>query len=190
MLQRLQPLPVLTTPRLILRPLRMEDAADYFAFASDPAVVRYLRWGPHPSLQATQAYLAEVIEGYARRPDGLWGIELAQEGRLVGVIHLMELDSRERKADVGVVVNAAYWNRGIGSEALRRVLAFCFEELPLRRVQALPVSRNAAACRMLEKCGLTHEGLLRRHALQKGQWRDFELYTILMDDFRYENTIK
>ncbi len=174
----LRPLPVLTTQRLVLRPLRMEDAADYFAFAGDPQMTRYLRWGPHASLQDTQAYLAEVIDGYARRPDGLWGIDLPVEGRLVGTIHLMEMDANSRKADVGVVVNAQYWRQGIASEALRRVLAFCFQELKLRRVQGLPVSGNTAACRLLEKCGMTHEGTLRHVALQKGQWCDFEMYSI------------
>ncbi len=174
----LRPLPVLTTQRLILRPLRLEDAVDYFTFAGDPQVTRYLRWGPHASLQDTQTYLAEVIDGYARRPDGLWGIALPAEGRLVGTIHLMEINTNSRKADVGVVVSAQYWHQGIASEALRRVLAFCFQDLKLQRVQGLPVSGNTAVCCLLEKCGMTHEGTLRHAALQKGQWWDFERYVI------------
>jgi len=180
----LRPLPVLTTQRLILRPLRLEDTVDYFTFAGDPQVTRYLRWGPHASLQDTQTYLAEVIDGYARRPDGLWGIALPAEGRLVGTIHLMEINTNSRKADVGVVVSAQYWHQGIASEALRRVLAFCFQDLKLQRVQGLPVSGNTAVCCLLEKCGMTHEGTLRHAALQKGQWWDFEMYTIRSNDFR------
>ena len=118
------------------------------------AVTRYLRWGPHASLQDTEAYLAEVLEDSGQALDGLWGIELPQEGRLVGTIHLMDIDERHLKADVGVVVNAQYWRKDIGSEALQRVLAFCFDDLSLQRVQGLPITENAAACRMLEKCGM------------------------------------
>lgn len=200
--ERLIPLPVLHTPRLILRALRWTNVAPsdsvpsdsatsdsatsdgeaYFAFASDPQVVRYLRWGPHASLQDTEAYLAGVVEGYRQRPDGLWGIELAAEGRLVGAIHLMEIDAHHRKADVGVVLTARYWGQGIASEALRRVLDFAFNELELVRVQGLVITENTAACRLMERCGMAREGVLRRYALQKGQWWDFAIYSILADE--------
>ena len=183
----LRPLPTLRTPRLILRALRVQDAGDYFAFAGDDQVTRYLRWGPHASLQDTEAYLAEVLEDSGQALDGLWGIELPQEGRLVGTIHLMDIDERHLKADVGVVVNAQYWRKDIGSEALQRVLAFCFDDLNLQRVQGLPITENAAACRMLEKCGMQREGTLRWYAMQKGRWWDFNVYSILKNKLIQNN---
>lgn len=176
-------LPTLRTDRLVLRALRLTDAADYFAFAGDPQVARFLRWGPHASLQETRNYLAETLTHSPRQLDGLWGIELVQRRRLVGTIHLMEIDPHNLKADVGIVINAQYWSSGIGSEALHRVLALCFHELGLQRIQGLPITENTAARRVGEKCGIVHEGTLRSFALQKGRWWDFEVYAILAKEF-------
>ena len=178
-----QRLPTLRTERLLLRKLSMADASDYFAFAGDPQVTRYLRWGPHASLEVTESYLSGVMEAYQQGSDSPWGIELVQEHRLIGSTHLMEIDPHHRKAGVGVVLHSQYWRQGLGSEVLRRVLEFCFRELHLQRVRGLAIAGNTAACRMMEKCGMAREGLLRRYALQKGQWWDFDSYSILADEF-------
>jgi [ribosomal protein S5]-alanine N-acetyltransferase len=176
-------LPSLTTDRLVLRRLRLEDAQAYFAFAGDPLVTRYLRWGPHGSIAETESYLAGVMEGYASGCDGPWGIELARAQALVGTIHLMAIDPQHRTAEVGVVVARTYWGQGIGPEALRRVLALCFNELGLNRVQGLVVVGNAPGRRMMEKCAMVHEGTLREYAVQKGQPQNFDVYALLAREF-------
>lgn len=178
-------LPTLTTPRLVLRKLRADDAPAYFAFASDPETTQYLRWGPHASVQATEAYLAEVLAGYELGQDGPWGIELAQEKRLIGTIHLMmlEYDPEHWSAEVGLVIARECWRQGIGEEVVKRVLAFCFEDLTLNRVQALPIADNTAACRLMETCGMQREGTLREYAFQKGRFWDFAVYSILRRAF-------
>jgi ribosomal-protein-alanine N-acetyltransferase len=176
-------LPILRTLHLSLRKLRMEDVDDYFAFASDPRVTKYLRWGPHGAPDETVDYLRDVLSRYERGADSPWGIELVQEHRLIGVIHLMDVHPVHLKAEVGVVLNVQYWGKGYASEALRAVLNFCITELGLQRVQGMAVAGNSSACRMMERCGMKYEGLLRNYALQKGQWVDFEAYVILHDEF-------
>jgi [ribosomal protein S5]-alanine N-acetyltransferase len=172
-------LPTLDTGRLRLRKLRLTDAGAYLTFAGDPRVTQYLRWGPHTSIDVTEDYLVEVLQGYADGSDGPWGIELNSEHRLIGTIHLMEIDPHNQKADIGVVLARKYWGKGIGSEALTRVLVFCFAELGLNRVQGLSIVGNIAARRMMEKCGMVYEGTLRQYAFQKGQFQDFNLMAIL-----------
>jgi len=174
-------LPTLETGRLRLRKLRKDDAGAYFAFGGDPQVTRYLRWGPHASIEVTENYLCEVLQGYQDGSDGSWGIELKTDHRLIGTTHLMGIDPRNQKADIGVVLGRAYWGQGIGSEALARVLAFCFDEMGLNRVQGLPIVGNTAARRMMEKCGMVYEGTLRQYAFQKGKFQDFDLLAKLKE---------
>jgi ribosomal-protein-alanine N-acetyltransferase len=177
-------LPIIRTSRLLLRKLRMDDAEDYFAFASDPRVTRYLRWGPHLSLDDTLAYLTSILDGDQPCTGALWGIEVVQEQKLIGVIHLMDVNPVHLRAEVGVVLNAIFWSAGFGSESLRAVLDFSFTELGLRRVQGSAIAGNISACRMMEKCGMQHEGLLRNYTLQKNEWYDFDLYSILWHEFQ------
>ena len=168
----------------MLRALTFADAPDYFAFASDEHVVRYLRWGPHASLAQTEAYLREVLEEYRDGSDGPWGIVEKRGGNLIGSIHLFDIASADRKAQVGVVLAKAYWNLGLATEALVAVLGCAFDTLSLHRVEGCPIADNIAAQRAMIKAGMRREGLLREYAYQKGAFQDIELYAILGQDYR------
>jgi RimJ/RimL family protein N-acetyltransferase len=63
------------------------------------------------------------------------------------------------------------------------VLALCFHELDLQRIQGLPITENTAARRAGGKCGMIHDGALSSFAFQKGCWWNFEVYAILAPEF-------
>ena len=69
-----------------------------------------------------------------------------------------------------------YWNRGIGTEAVREVTAESFRRLELTRVFALPFEENVASIRVLEKAGFVLEGTLRQSAIKDGVIRSQRLY--------------
>ena len=176
-------LPRLETQRLVLRQINPDDLQDLFAYASDPEVTRHLRWGPHRTQAETEAYLDQVLQEYQTGLDGPWGMEYKDTGKLIGSIHLMDVTAQHRKAEIGFVLSRAYWNRGLATEALRRVLAYSFETVGLNRLEGLCLVENHAARRVLEKAGMVREGLLRQYLFQKGAFRDFELYAILRRDY-------
>lgn len=175
-------LPRLETQRVVIRSLALEDVDGYFAFASDPEVTKYLRWGPHLDRDCTAGYIQGVLDAYANGKDSPWGIELKAEKKVIGSIHLMQLDHCYRKAETGFVLARAYWNNGYATEALKRVLEYSFAELQLNRVEAFCIPENRAGARVLEKAGMQLEGLLRQYAYQKGSFRDFLLFSVLNAD--------
>lgn len=172
-------LPRLETDRLILRKLSMCDLKDMFAYASDEEVTRHLRWGPHQSLEETEDHLSVVLREYAGGRDGPWGIEHRENGSLIGNIHLMAISAQHSKAEVGFLLSRAYWNRGLMSEALTRVLEYSFESIGLNRVEGFCPVDNLAGMRVMEKAGMDQEGVLRDHMFQKGAFRDFAVYSVL-----------
>ena len=118
-------LPTLETPRLILRKMTLADASDIFAYASDAAVARYLRWGPHPTLAQTESYVRGVLQEYLADRDGPWGIVSKSTHRMIGHIHLMDMSAQHRKAEIGFVLAQSWWNKGLATEAF----AACFGPL-------------------------------------------------------------
>jgi ribosomal-protein-alanine N-acetyltransferase len=176
-------LPLLETERLILREFTLEDANDYFEFASDPEVTRFLRWGPHPNKEHTLQYLQRVLEDYSRGEDSPWGIELTTLKKLIGSIHIMRLDTHHQKAEIGFVLAQAYWNKGYMKEALRKVLEYSFTELSLNRMEALCIPENHAAIRVVEKAGMKLEGTLRQYEFLKRNFVDVKLFSILKADY-------
>jgi [ribosomal protein S5]-alanine N-acetyltransferase len=87
---------------------------------------------------------------------------------------------------LGYWIGKPYWGRGFCTEAARAVLRYAFTELGLNRVHAYHFHHNPASGRVLQKIGMTHEGLLRQHVKKWGQFIDNELYSILRSEF--ENT--
>jgi ribosomal-protein-alanine N-acetyltransferase len=181
-------LPRLETPRLVLRKATPSDVPDVFAYASDPNVTRYLRWGPHQTQKETENYLNEVLVEYRHGLDGPWLIEHQGNQAVIGQIHLMEINPQHRKAQAGFVLSKSYWNQGMMTEALKEVLAYAFDRLGLNRVEGLCICENRAAARVMEKAGMRKEGELREYLFRKGAFWDFSIYAILRRESQIEPT--
>ncbi len=161
----------------------MGDLEDMFAYSSDEEVTRFLRWGPHRALEETERYIREVLRKYEEGKDGPWGIEYRETGRLVGSIHLMKVSVQHNKAEIGFVLSRPYWNKGLMSEALKRVLEYSFEGIGFNRIEGLCLVDNQAGKGVMEKVGMQQEGVLREHLFQKGEFRDFIVYSMLKRDY-------
>ncbi len=174
-----QKLRVLSTQRLILRPMEVADVNDIFEYASDVDVAKFLRWDAHPNRECTLRYINNVLSDYADGRDGPWVIQLKTECRVVGAIHAIELDLSQRRVEVGYVLSRRYWSKGITTEALKEVIRYSFANCGLNRVQGLCKVENSASARVLEKAGMKLEGILRDYRFEKGRFWDMKVYSIL-----------
>ena len=180
-------LPTLETERLILRKLTLDDARDMFEFSSDPDVPRYMVWEAHESIEDTRAFLKNVVDRYARGEPAGWGVHHKGDDRLIGTISLGfavgGFDWPNRRSEVGYWIAKPYWNQGLTTEALGRVLAFGLEELGLNRIEAKCSVENVGSYRVMEKAGMRFEGVLREQMLKKGTFHDMKMYSILRKEF-------
>ena len=176
-------LPFLETERLILRKFTIEDVNDYFEFASDSEVTKFLRWGPHPDKEYTSKYLQRVLKDYSQGEDGPWGIELKTIKKVIGSIHIMRFNIYYKKAEIGFLLAQTYWKNGYMQEALNKVLEYSFTELALNRIEALCIPDNHAAIRVVEKTEMQIEGTLRQYEFLKGNFVDVKLFSILKADY-------
>lgn len=177
-------LPSLTTPRLILRPVRMSDAQDLYEYSRDPEVARHVLWEAHTSIHQTRAYIRFLIKQYRSGQPGSFVIELAREKKVIGTIGFMWVQRENRSAEVGYSLSRAYWNQGIMTEALRAIISFGFERLNLNRIEAQHESDNPASGRVMQHVGMRHEGQLRQRIYNKGRYADIDLFAILRQDPR------
>jgi ribosomal-protein-alanine N-acetyltransferase len=96
----------------------------------------------------------------------------------------MEIDTQHNKAQVGFVLARAYWNQGIMTEVLRKILDLSLTKLGLNRVEGICIEENRAAKQVLEKAGMKREGKLREYLFQKGQYWNFSVYAILQKEYQ------
>ncbi len=176
-------LPVLETPRLILRPMTMRDAADIFSFSRDPQVAQHVLWSAHRTLSDSKNYLRYILRQYRDGAPSSYGIVYRETGRVVGTIGFMWYNREYRSAEVGYSLARWLWNKGLMTEALSAVLDMGFLELNLHRMEAQHEVTNPASGRVMEKCGMLYEGCLRGRVWNKGRFSDVALYGMLLEDW-------
>lgn len=180
-------IPELRTERLLLRGMAVGDCYDMYEYASNPAVTRYLTWSPHPDLEHTKEYLQYIANHYRMGNFYDWAVILQDEKKMIGTCGFTRFHFHHNAAEVGYVINPAYRGREIADEAVRAVMKFGFETLGLHRIEAKYIVGNGASRRVMEKVGMTFEGIHRGEMLIKGEYRDIGTCAILRHEAKQKN---
>lgn len=176
-------MPYLETERLNLRKLSMSDAGDVFEYASIPEVSLYVTWTPHRTIADTKSFLKHMMYLYKKGIPASWGIALKENGKLIGTCGYHWWSAEHSKAELGYVISDKYWNNGYMTEVLKKILGFGFKTMNLERIEARCFVENTASERVMLKCGMKLEGVLRSSLYVKGSFRDFKLYSILKSEY-------
>ncbi len=174
-------IPNLYTDRLRLRKLYYSDFEDVFKYASDTSVTEYLLWSPHPDRGYTKRYLALIEKKYRLGEFYDWGVEL--NGRIIGTCGFTSFTVEHNIGEIGYVLGKQYWGLGIAAEAARRVIAFGFEELSLNRIESKFMIGNERSLRVLQKCGMKLEGVMKEAVYAKGKYRDVGISSITAKEY-------
>ena len=148
---------VLETERLILRSWKQSDLNDLFEYASVDGVGQMAGWKPHDSLAESQKILDMFID--ERKT---FALELKENHKVIGSLGLeccnTALDSSFDQLigrEVGYVLSKEYWGQGLAPEAVRRVIAYCFDEMKYDFLCCAYFHTNPQSGRVNEKCGFT-----------------------------------
>ena len=173
------------TERLILRPFRMDDAPAMFRnWASDPAVTEYVTWPTHKNVEETAGIIESWVHQTAEYPSFYqWAIELKSLGEPIGSIAVAHLFEDVAGAELGWCIGRPWWGRGIMPEAAGAVIAFLFDLAGFRRVAARFDSRNEKSGRVMQKLGMTREGVLRQAGRCNAGVCDEVVYSILRSEY-------
>ena len=177
-------LPTLETPRLLLRPVTLKDAADIYHYSKDPLVAEHVLWDAHENIHQTRAYIRYILRQYKNGEPSSFAIVEKASRKVIGTIGYMWVSQDNASGEVGYSLSRAHWNRGYMTEALKKVIAFGFEELHLNRIEAQHETTNPASGRVMEKAGMRPEGVLRARVFNKGKFMDVSLYSILRNEWK------
>jgi ribosomal-protein-alanine N-acetyltransferase len=181
------PLPILRSARLLLRPPVM---GDHPAWADLRARSRaFLEpWEPHwPEDDLEKSAFRRRIRRYvAEMRDGVafpWFIFDARSRELLGGVTLAQIRRGvTQTGTLGYWMGAPHAGKGVMTEAVGLVAGHAFASLRLHRVEASCLPENTRSIRLLEKVGFTREGVARRYLCIAGDWRDHILWGLLADD--------
>ena len=171
--------PILTTNRLILRAPTLNDLSDIVHHVNNPKIADATATIPYPYKDENAIFWIKMAEdGFKKKEVYIFGIQHQEVGELIGGIGL-HLNPTHRQAELGYWLSETYWNQGLMTEAIARVINFGFEKLDLRKIHAIHFTKNPASGRTMIKNGMIQEGLRRDHVLKEGEFRDIVEYGII-----------
>jgi RimJ/RimL family protein N-acetyltransferase len=162
---------------------REDDAEAFSRWSHDAGYLRAVDTDFARPITSKEA--AERFPGGESDPNTVaFRIRTLEDDRLIGfvAIHSIEWNNRAALLAIGIG-ERGYRGKGYGTDALRLVLRYAFEELNLLRVGLDVISNNAAALRAYEKVGFVHEGTMRKAVLRDGRHHDRLIMGILCEEW-------
>ncbi|HEX7334950.1 MAG TPA: GNAT family N-acetyltransferase [Pyrinomonadaceae bacterium] len=172
-------LPIITTPRVVLRWISEDDIDSVYEIFSDPRVMRYWSTVPLPDREAAAELQREIAESNESDSMLKWGLALRDSNKVIGTTTLFHLNLDNGRAELGYAMGSAHWGKGYMHEALNALVSHAFEIMDLRRLEADVDPRNVASIRTLEKLGFQREGFLRERWHVNGEIQDAFFYGLL-----------
>jgi len=167
------------TERLLLRQLQLGDVYEYYErLFGDADVSRYMLFDPHQTILESLESVQRKLKRYEEAPYYCWGVELKEEAGLMGLVELLRFDEETQSCSFVYMLGCNYWNQGYGTELLKAVIRFAFEELEVERILADHMTKNVASGKVMQKVGMKHIGTEEGKYEKLGILYDAEIYEI------------
>jgi len=161
---------ILQSDLTVLRSLEERDVPLLARWLLNPQNKQWLQLSEDPMEYCNEASVRERFRAMKdNRNIELWRIETKQ-GQPIGQIEIVDIRELHKRAEMHMCIGETMLQgKGLGSDALRRLITHAFETLKLRRIHCIVDADNGRAIRCYEKAGFEREGLLRQHRLRHGE---------------------
>ena len=172
---------------VILRAFEQKDLEDNHRFVNDASTaLDMLRGFPLPSSYSDESQWLSQQTSYTR---GEYQFAVDnQDGCLVGRCGLIKVDWKNRSGEVAIMIGREWRGRGYGSDALRVLCAFCFDQMNIHHLKVTVLGFNTAAIHCYLACGFQKEGVLREDVFRNGAYSDAIVLGLLEDEWRRGST--
>ncbi len=173
----------LQTERLLIRDHVADDLATHHELLSDPGAMYYLPNVRTQTMDETvlSIGLAMAQVEHPRRKHYFFRVVDRQSKAHIGEIgySVTKATPTGKLVDAGFFLRPSCWGKGYATEALRALLRHAFLESDVIRVSAGCLRENVRGQRVLEKCGMAQEAVLKEYSLHEGTLKDRLIYRLL-----------
>ncbi len=174
----------LNTNRLIIQEVTWDDLDDIFILESSPEIDEFNTLGIPDNKNVTREHLRPFIGDQKAkvRKKYCWTIRLQATGEFIGLAGMTVTADRFKMGEIWYNLMPSHWGNGYATEVAKRLIRFGFEILNLHRIEAGVATENKRSIKVLEKAGMTIEGIRRKILPIRGDWVDNYHYAILEND--------
>ncbi len=143
--------PILTTERLTLRQLSIDDQQDIFALRSDPEINKFLDRQLCKTTEDAINFINKINDNIGKSNTFYWAITLTDAKTLVGTICLFDFSSEKNSCEIGYELMAQFQGQGIMKEAAQVVIDYVFQTLKFKKILAFTHYENQNSTNLLLK---------------------------------------
>lgn len=169
-----------SSDRIVFDRHRAENLARVHAWQNDPEL---LELTSDTVTFQTEAQTRDALERWmSTNCDDILhlAVHVSATGDLIGFAQIAFIDHHHRRCRMALVIGEReYWGRGLGTEAILRMVRYCFEDLDLLRIGAEMFAFNDRSIRAFAAAGFRREGVLRDGIRRGEHYHDEYLYGLL-----------
>lgn len=175
-----------STDRLLLLEITIDDLNNIHYLNSTSEVDRYNTLGIPKDIEETKLYINNIIEAQNKSPRGSYTLKIIEKNtkQFIGVAGISVSNDRFRLGEIFYNLFPEFWGNGYATEVSKKLITLGFEKFNLHKVEAGVSTENIRSINVLEKIGMTREGLRRKILPIRGEWKDNYHYAIVEDDTR------
>jgi [ribosomal protein S5]-alanine N-acetyltransferase len=160
------PFPTLTTQRLTLRQLTLQDDKELFALRADEKVAEFVDRPVAQSVDQLRPFIHKINDGIANDEWIFWAMTLKNERKLIGTICLWNISEAASKAEIGYELLPSYHSKGLMQEAVTAVLEYGFETMQLASIEGIVHPQNATSIKLLQRNKFVQTGTLTENEVE------------------------
>ena len=171
--------------KLVFRPVTWEHLEYIHDLHSRPEVDEHNTLGIPKDLKETKDFLATIISEWNMDEQSVyeWSVFIKDSDEFIGIAGMRSAKNRFMRGEIFYNILPEQWGQGYGTEIGNWLLRFGFEDLNLHRIEAGVAIDNTRSIALLEKLGMTREGIRRKILPIRGEWRDNYHYSILEEEY-------
>lgn len=180
-------MPILYAERIRLRAPEREDIPLFLKWVNDPDVCEFLEQTSVYNTVQEEAWFERVSAG--PRAELPLVIEVRQDDEWVpiGNLGFADIHPVNLSAEIGIMIGEKqFWDKGYGTEAMRRMCRHGFEELNLNRIFLRVFEGNERGKAAYRKVGFVYEGTMRQARYHLGRYWDVDFMSIIRSDLNKE----
>lgn len=190
----------MTVNQLTYRKAGTGDEERVRSVFSNEATMRYAYMNRITDPEAFREFFTHLCEEN-EKTDGRWifwlvfehdpavdlqeSVEDSLSGRFLGIAELdvTRFAPEALTAEIGYFLLPEAWGRGIGAQVAEWLIRVAIEDLGAAKVNASCNAENQASERIMQKCGMQCEGVMRAQRYKDRRWVDELRYGLLSSEW-------
>ena len=174
----------ISTDRLLLRPFRYTDDEDMLKhWISDPNIQSLYSEPVYCTKGEVKELLDKYISSYAKDDYYRWAVIEKTSAVCIGQLAIFLVDNKNHFCEIEYCIGSQFQRKGYCSEAVLAIMNYAFSHINFHKMQVCHKDNNLPSKRVIEKCGFTHEGILRDYFYMNGKYVSRWYYSMLKSEW-------